>query len=47
MSSNQVNGQGPVFSGFGNGVTQEQPRTLPPLMNGSSAAMQGIEYERR
>ncbi|CAG8244040.1 unnamed protein product [Penicillium nalgiovense] len=47
MGSNQVNGQGPVFSGFGNGVTQEQPRTLPPLMNGSSAPMQGIEYERR
>ncbi|KAF3020823.1 hypothetical protein E8E15_006517 [Penicillium rubens] len=47
MSSNQVNGQGPVFNGFGNGVTPEQPRTLPPLMNGSSAPMQGIEYERR
>jgi hypothetical protein len=46
MNSNQVNGQGPVFSGFGNGA-QEQPRTLPPLMNGSSAPMQGIEYERR
>ncbi|KAJ5952994.1 uncharacterized protein N7479_011407 [Penicillium vulpinum] len=45
--NSQVNGQGPVFSGFGNGVTQEQPRTLPPLMNGSSAPMQGIEYERR
>ncbi|KAJ5371664.1 hypothetical protein N7517_003670 [Penicillium concentricum] len=47
MNPNQVNGQGPVFSGFSNGVTQEQPRTLPPLMNGSSAPMQGIEYERR
>ncbi|CAI7591938.1 unnamed protein product [Penicillium glandicola] len=48
MNSNQVNGQGSVYGGFGNGsVTQEQPRTLPPLMNGSSAPMQGIEYERR
>ncbi|EKV06505.1 hypothetical protein PDIG_77020 [Penicillium digitatum PHI26] len=47
MNTSQVNGQGSVFGGFGNGVTQEQPRTLPPLLNGSSAAMQGIEYERR
>ncbi|KAJ5463734.1 hypothetical protein N7475_008678 [Penicillium sp. IBT 31633x] len=50
MNSNQVNGQpqGPVFGGFGNGsVGPEQPRTLPPLMNGSVAPMQGIEYERR
>lgn len=44
--NSQVNGQGP-YNGFGNAVTQEQPRTLPPLMNGSSAPMQGIEYERR
>ncbi|KAJ5274049.1 hypothetical protein N7478_009174 [Penicillium angulare] len=51
MATPQSNGQAqqPVFSGFGNGnmVTQEQPRTLPPLMNGSVAPMQGIEYERR
>jgi hypothetical protein len=49
MNGNQVNGQqGPVFGGFGNGnVAQEQPRTLPPLMNTSVAPMQGIEYERR
>ena len=52
MSATPTNGQAqaPVFSNFGNGsvVAQEQPRTLPPLMNGS-AAMQGIQYtdERR
>lgn len=53
MSATPTNGQGqgPVFGGFGNGtgVAQEQPRTLPPLMNGSAAPMQGIQYtdERR
>lgn len=50
MSATPTNGQAQpaVFSGFGNGtVVQEQPRTLPPLMNGSVAPMQGIEYERR
>ncbi|KAJ5333781.1 hypothetical protein N7541_003612 [Penicillium brevicompactum] len=52
MNPNQVNGQpqGSVFASFGNGqVAQEQPRTLPPLMNGSVAPMQGIQYtdERR
>ncbi|KAJ5703168.1 hypothetical protein N7488_010716 [Penicillium malachiteum] len=50
MSATPTNGQAqpPVFSGFGNGsVVQDQPRTLPPLMNGSVAPMQGIEYERR
>lgn len=50
MSVTPTNGQsqGPVFGGFGNGA-QEQARTLPPLMNGSVAPMQGIQYtdERR
>ncbi|KAJ5085160.1 hypothetical protein N7532_009931 [Penicillium argentinense] len=52
MASTPTNGQpqGPVFGQFGTGsqMAQDQPRTLPPLMNGS-AAMQGIQYtdERR
>lgn len=53
MSATPTNGQAQasVFSGYGNGsgVVQDQPRTLPPLMNGSVAPMQGIQYtdERR
>lgn len=53
MSATPTNGQAQpsVFSSFGNGsvVGQDQPRTLPPLMNGSVAPMQGIQYtdERR
>ncbi|KAJ5900062.1 hypothetical protein N7495_004806 [Penicillium taxi] len=43
MSATPTNGQN-QFSGFSSGpVSQDQPRTLPPLMNGS-VAMQGIQY---
>ncbi|KAL2841899.1 hypothetical protein BJY01DRAFT_236182 [Aspergillus pseudoustus] len=46
--SSQTNGQGhgPIFPGYnaGPGMQQDQPRTLPPLMGGSAAPMQGIQY---
>lgn len=50
MNGPQTNGAQPgSYPTYASGMAVDQPRTLPPLINGSVAAMQGVQYteERR
>jgi hypothetical protein len=45
MNGPQSNGAQPgSYPTYASGMAVDQPRTLPPLINGSVAAMQGVQY---